>query len=34
VILALRDALDKRVRREARYQIGTSPSLAVLRSDR
>jgi len=34
VILSLRDARGKGVRREARYQVGTSPTLAVLRSDR
>jgi hypothetical protein len=34
VILALRDARGKSVRREARYQVGTDPTLAVLRSDR
>jgi hypothetical protein len=34
VILSLRDARGKGVRREARYQVGTHPTLAVLRSDR
>jgi hypothetical protein len=34
VILSLRNAECKAVRREARYQIGTSATLAVLRSDR
>jgi hypothetical protein len=34
VILSLRDARGKGVRREARYQVGTYPSLSVLRSDR
>lgn len=34
VILSLRDAQGKTVRREARYQVATSPGLAVLRSDR
>jgi hypothetical protein len=33
VILSLRDARGQRVRREARYQVGTVPTLAVLRSD-
>ena len=33
VILSLRDARGKSIRREARYQIGTDPTLAVLRSD-
>jgi hypothetical protein len=34
VILSMRDARGKIVRREARYQVGTEPTLAVLRSDR
>ena len=34
VILSLRDARGKGARREARYQVGTDPGLAVLRSDR
>jgi hypothetical protein len=34
VILSLRDARGKAARREARYQVGTHPSLSVLRSDR
>jgi hypothetical protein len=34
VILEMRDARGKRVRREARYQVGTDPTLSVLRSDR
>jgi hypothetical protein len=34
VILELRDAKGKGVRREARYQVGTDPTLSVLRSDR
>jgi hypothetical protein len=34
VILSLRDARGKSIRREARYQVGTYPALAVLRSDR
>ena len=34
VILMLRDARGKSVRREARYQVGTEPKLTVLRSDR
>jgi hypothetical protein len=34
VILSLRDARGKVIRREARYQVATSPGLAVLRSDR
>jgi hypothetical protein len=34
VILSLRDARGKVVRREARYQVATHPALAVLRSDR
>jgi hypothetical protein len=33
VILSLRDAAGKTVRREARYQVATEPTLAVLRSD-
>jgi hypothetical protein len=33
VILSLRDARGKSVRREASYQVGTEPTLAVLRSD-
>ncbi len=33
VILELRDAQGKRVRREAKYQVATEPSLSVLRSD-
>jgi hypothetical protein len=33
VILSLRDARGKSVQREARYQVGTDPTLAVLRSD-
>lgn len=34
VILSLRDARGKTVRREATYQVATSPALAVMRSDR
>jgi hypothetical protein len=34
VILSLRDARGKSLRREARYQVGTDPALSVLRSDR
>ena len=34
VILSLRDAGGKVVRREARYQVATEPALAVLRNDR
>jgi hypothetical protein len=34
VILSLRDQGGKVIRREARYQVATSPGLAVLRSDR
>ncbi|MDR3638299.1 MAG: hypothetical protein P4L84_31135 [Isosphaeraceae bacterium] len=34
VILSLRDARGKTIRRETRYQVATSPGLAVLRSDR
>lgn len=34
VILSLRDAKGKSVRREAQYQVATEPGLAVLRSDR
>ena len=34
VILEMRDARGQRVRREARYQVGTDPTLSVLRSDR
>lgn len=34
VILSLRDQGGKVVRREARYQVASSPGLAVLRSDR
>jgi hypothetical protein len=34
VILSLRDAQGKPVRREARYQVAIEPMLAVLRSDR
>ncbi len=34
VILEMRDARGTRVRREARYQVGTDPTLSVLRSDR
>ncbi len=34
VILSMRDARGKSVRREASYQVGTEPTLAVLRSDR
>jgi len=34
VILEMRDAKGKRVRREVRYQVGTDPTLSVLRSDR
>jgi hypothetical protein len=33
VILSLRDARGKVIRREARYQVATKPGLAVLRSD-
>jgi hypothetical protein len=33
VILEMRDAQGKRVRREARYQVSTEPALSVLRSD-
>ncbi len=33
VILSLRDAKGKAVRREAKYQVATKPRLAVLRSD-
>jgi hypothetical protein len=33
VILSLRDAHGKVIRREARYQVATKPGLAVLRSD-
>ena len=33
VILSLRDARGKVIRREARYQVATRPGLAVLRSD-
>jgi hypothetical protein len=33
VILSLRDARGTVIRREARYQVATRPSLAVLRSD-
>jgi hypothetical protein len=33
VILSLRDARGKVVRREANYQVATEPGLAVLRSD-
>ncbi len=34
VILSLRDARGKAIRREAHYQVSTEPALAVLRSDR
>ncbi len=34
VILSLRDAKGKAIRREAQYQVATEPALAVLRSDR
>ena len=34
VILSMRDARGQVVRREARYQVATTPALAVLRSDR
>jgi hypothetical protein len=34
VILSLRDARGRAVRREARYQVATEPACAVLRSDR
>ena len=34
VILELKDARGKSVRREARYQVGLDPSVSVLRSDR
>jgi hypothetical protein len=33
VILSLRDARGKAVRRETHYQVATDPALAVLRSD-
>jgi len=33
VILSLRDAKGKVLRREAKYQVATKPGLAVLRSD-
>jgi hypothetical protein len=33
VILEMRDARGNRVRREARYQVSTDPTLSVLRSD-
>jgi hypothetical protein len=34
VILEMRDAQGKRVRREATYQVSTEPTLSVLRSER
>jgi hypothetical protein len=34
VILSMRDARGKVVRRETQYQVATEPALAVLRSDR
>ena len=34
VRLSLRDARGKSIQREARYQVGTDPTLSVLRSDR
>jgi hypothetical protein len=34
VILSLRDAKGKVVRRETRYQVATEPGLAVLRTGR
>ena len=34
VILSLRDSRGRSIRREARYQVATAPSLSVLRSDR
>jgi hypothetical protein len=33
VILSLRDARGRAVRRETQYQVATEPGLAVLRSD-
>jgi hypothetical protein len=34
VRLSLRDAQGRSIQREARYQVGTDPTLSVLRSDR